>query len=82
MSYSGLQKVDLDEVLSPWVHHGDADEVSPVVDGLLQELMAEKDQGPVREFTVFAPSNRAFLYVFPSIAVIMLTSVQPLGTED
>ena len=54
----GLQKVELDEVLSPWVHHGHEDEVAPVVDSLLKELVAEKGHGSVREFTVFAPSNR------------------------
>ncbi|GAA5999059.1 fasciclin domain-containing protein [Rhodotorula paludigena] len=59
---NAIQKVDLDDVLLP---HRDVDvsdlvddaDVSPMVEGLIQEIAGEHG---VKEFTVFAPSNWAF----------------------
>ena len=58
---SGLQKIHLDSVLSPWRAHVDEgkneEEVSPVVMELLQEVVSEHHFQLPDEFTVFAPTN-------------------------
>jgi len=65
-----VQKVDLDSALSPWVHHAANDEVAPVVNSLLEELV--KEHKSIKDFTVFAPSNRVS-YSAP-LRVLCLTS--------
>jgi len=54
---SGLQKVGLDDVISPWVHtEVNDDQVSEPVMSVLEELV--KEHKDIENFTVFAPSNR------------------------
>jgi len=67
---SAVQKVDLDTTLSPWIHHG-ADEVAEPVTDLLAEIVKEKIE--FRNFTIFAPSNRAFFKLGPKINAFLFS---------
>ncbi|GAA5862027.1 hypothetical protein JCM1840_006912 [Sporobolomyces johnsonii] len=68
---SAIQKVDLDEPLLP--SHGLDDDLahaesSSMVSELVQELVAEHE---IKDFTIFAPSNRAFAELPPKILAFL-----------
>ncbi|GAA5966097.1 hypothetical protein JCM21900_006444 [Sporobolomyces salmonicolor] len=68
---SAIQKVDLDEPLLP--SHGRDDDLanaepSSMVSELVQELAAEHE---IKDFTIFAPSNRAFAKLPPKILAFL-----------
>jgi hypothetical protein len=60
---TGIQKVELDDILAPWLHSCDDDDdaVHEEVWSTIQDIVSEDHDGwTKKDFTVFAPTNRAF----------------------